>query len=171
MRYIWVIRYWIYKLLYRKISGNGYMGFPSFSKGLNKLNIKGNFGIFPGWRIEIIDGSVFIGNNVRIGNNLLLNCGSQIKIGDNVVISANVFIGTTDYIINNNNEHSFHSWKILEKPITIEDNCFIGFGAVILPGSILGKGSVVGANTVVKGTYPAGSVIAGEKSKTIRIRQ
>lgn len=58
--------------------------------------------------------------------------------------------------------------KIGTKPIKIGKNCFIGCNALILKGTELGDGCVVGAGAVVSGKFEAGSVIAGNPAKVIR---
>lgn len=169
-RLFWGVRFLFYKLFAGKLRGLGYLGAPSFIKGFDKFNSDAGLGIFPGWRIEILAGNVNFGKNIRIGNNFLLNCGGLIEIGDDVTISSNVFIGTSDVEISNDLNRSFKEWKIVEKPIIIERGSFIGFGSVILPGTTLGQGCVVGANSVVRGTFEAGSVIAGIPARVIRTR-
>lgn len=169
-RIVWGFRHLIYKLWAGRLAGVGYLGPPSFAKGLRRLHAGPGLGIFPGWRIEIIGGRVDIGENVRIGNNLLLNCGSQVTIGDNVTLSGNIFIGTTDVRISDNLQESFRDWPEVERPVHVGPGCFIGFGAVLLPGTSLGAGCVVGANAVVRGQFAAGSVIAGSKGEVVRTR-
>ena len=169
-RIVWGLRHLAYKLRAGRLEGLGYLGPPSFAKGLRHLHAGPGLGIFPGWRIEIIGGRVDIGSNVRIGNNLLINCGSQVTIGDNVTLSANVFIGTTDVRISNNLQESFRDWPEVERPVHVGPGCFIGFGAVLLPGTTLGEGCVVGANAVVRGSFAPGSVIAGNKAEVVRVR-
>jgi acetyltransferase-like isoleucine patch superfamily enzyme len=51
--------------------------------------------------------------------------------------------------------------------ITIHDNCFIGYGAILLPGVEVGPDSVVAAGSVVTHTVPARSVAAGVPAKVI----
>jgi acetyltransferase-like isoleucine patch superfamily enzyme len=53
------------------------------------------------------------------------------------------------------------------EPIKIDSGSWIGIGAVILPGTCLGKNCVVGANSVVQGVFPSHAVIAPEKAKMI----
>ncbi len=166
----WFIRYVFYKLLAGRLTGLGYLGQPTFVKGFSRFYSGPGLGIFPGWRIEILDGRVEVGSNVRIGNNLFLNCGSKIIIGDDVTISANVFIGTTDVVISPNTHQSFRDWPVIERPVYIDKGCFIGYGAVLLPGVRLGEGCVVGANSVVRGEFSPGSIVAGPSSKVIRVR-
>ena len=50
----------------------------------------------------------------------------------------------------------------------VGDGCFIGYGAVLLPGTRLGKHCVIGANAVVKGEYLDYCVIAGIPSRTVK---
>ena len=170
-RLIWVLRHYIYKILFRKLSGIGYIGKPIFLKGLKGISIERNFRIFPGSRIECLGcGKILVGENVSIGHNLFLQTSSEVKIGKNVVISANVFIGTTDYIIGPYKDESFLSQPEDEKPVFIEDGVFIGYGSVILPGAYLSKGCVVGANSVVKGNFESNSVIGGAPARILRNR-
>ncbi len=169
-RLFWAFRFLVYKFLLGKLKGVGYIGRPTFKKGLKNLYVDAGFGLFPGWRIEILDGKVVIGSNFRAGQNLFINCGSEVVIGDDVTVSANVFIGTSNHIISKGDISPFSDWQIEEKPVSIGDNCFIGYGAVILPGAVLEKGCVVGANSVVKGHYKAGTIIAPPKSQAVRSR-
>ncbi|GAH18841.1 unnamed protein product [marine sediment metagenome] len=52
-----------------------------------------------------------------------------------------------------------------EKPVTIEDNVFVGGNAVVLEGVKIGKGSVVAAGAVVLEDVPSGLVVAGVPAK------
>lgn len=169
-RLVWGVRHLLYKLRAGRLEGFGYLGRPSFVKGFKRFHAGPGLGLFPGWRIEIIGGRVDIGRNVRIGGNLLLNCGSGVTIGDNVTLSANVFIGTTDYEISADLKQGFRDWPTVERSVSIGACSFIGFGAVLLPGTTLGAGCVVGANAVVRGGFAPGSVIAGNPAKVIRSR-
>ena len=57
---------------------------------------------------------------------------------------------------------------MLEKETLIGENCFIGYGAVIMPGTKLGKQCIVGANAVVCGDFPDYCVIAGVPAKIVK---
>jgi acetyltransferase-like isoleucine patch superfamily enzyme len=52
--------------------------------------------------------------------------------------------------------------------VTIEDDAWIGSGAVILPGVRIGRGAVVGANSVVTEDVPPLTVVAGLPARPIR---
>jgi acetyltransferase-like isoleucine patch superfamily enzyme len=54
--------------------------------------------------------------------------------------------------------------------ITIEDDCWVGANVTFLDGAHVGRGCVIGAGSVVKGTIPPYSVIAGAPAKVLRSR-
>ncbi len=55
-----------------------------------------------------------------------------------------------------------------ESPIDIGDNCFIGGGSTILPGTQIGDDCIVAAGAVVSGTVPPRSIVAGNPARVIR---
>ncbi|MOA56318.1 putative acetyltransferase [compost metagenome] len=54
------------------------------------------------------------------------------------------------------------------RPTRIGENCFLGIGVRIQAGTILGKGCVVGANSVVRGEFPDHCVIVGAPARVIK---
>jgi acetyltransferase-like isoleucine patch superfamily enzyme len=117
---------------------------------------------------ETYEPLIRIEDNVSIEQNFHLTCGSKITIGANTAIAANVSITDihhpyTDITLPPEKQY-------LEiKEVIIGADCKIFNNAVILPGAKLGKHSIVGANSVVKGiTYPDYCVIAGAPAKIIK---
>ena len=56
------------------------------------------------------------------------------------------------------------------KGIVIEDNCWIGSGAIILDGVTIGSGTVIGAGTLVTKDVPKNSIIYDSRSKVLKKR-
>ena len=54
------------------------------------------------------------------------------------------------------------------KPLILEDNSWVGFEAVILPGVRLGRGCIVGSKTVIDTDVPPYAVVAGSPPRIIR---
>ena len=54
------------------------------------------------------------------------------------------------------------------QPITVQDNVWVGFNAVILPGVTLGQGCIVGCNTVVSKDVPPYAVVVGNPARIVR---
>ena len=57
-----------------------------------------------------------------------------------------------------------------EKAIVIEEDVWIGTRSIILPGVRIGKGSIVGAGSVVTKSVPQFSIAAGNPAKVVRSR-
>lgn len=81
--------------------------------------------------------------------------GRTITIGKDVYIANNVQIITRNHDVYNLDEHTEGG------DVVISDKCWIASNAVILPGIILGEGTVVAANAVVNKSFPQGNVIVG----------
>lgn len=102
---------------------------------------------------------------VEIGSDFSLNAVGLVVISKGLTIGDNVAIG--EMVSLRDSEHKFtqetgvRGQGFTTAPIVIEDNCWIGRGAYIGPGSHIRRGSIVAAHSVVRGDYPAGSLIAG----------
>ena len=111
---------------------------------------------------------------IRIGDNVGISGATiyarkEIEIGDNTCIGGNTKILDNDFHpLEIEARNADIKEKIGTKPIKIGKNCFIGCNALILKGTELGDGCVVGAGAVVSGKFEPGSVIAGNPAKVIR---
>ncbi len=54
------------------------------------------------------------------------------------------------------------------RPVILEDNVWVGFDAVILPGVTLGRGCVVGSKTIVSEDVPPYAIVVGNPSRLVR---
>lgn len=154
----------------------GHLGIPSlFSKPMKLRGIKHafigkRFRIMSGARFEITDGGkLIIGDNCSFGPNLHFSVGGPdaLTIGHDVTVSGNVLIANLNHDYQQLNVHSLEQAHLF-KTTSIGDYCFIGFGAVILPGTHLGTQVIVGANSVVHGDFPDYCVIAGNPARIIK---
>lgn len=93
----------------------------------------------------------------------------QISIGSEVLLGANVSIFDTDFhpLNPHGRRHSDIKADIKTAPVHISDNVFVGTGAIILCGSVIGRDSVVAAGSIVRGRFPAGAIIAGNPAKVV----
>lgn len=113
---------------------------------------------------------VVIGDNVTIysPNHVTIDIRKPflIKIGNNCKITQNVTILAHDYGVSVPRQ-VYGKFVGGSAPVTIGNNVFIGMNATILKGTTIGDNCIVGANSVVKGDFPSGSVIAGNPAKVI----
>lgn len=111
------------------------------------------------------------GRNIHLGDNVFLNymCvildNNEVRIGDHVMIGPSVQIYTAAHDLKAATR--IQGWEVA-KPITIEENVWIGGGAIILPGVKIGRNAVVGAGAVVLRDVPANAVVAGNPARVIR---
>lgn len=164
----WGIRGVFYKISFRHIGKLCYIGPPVSIIGKRNIVIKDRVRIYPGIRMEALNnGTITIGNNVSIAQNFQCTSIGDLRIEDNVTIAGNVFVTNIDHDYQEWGRHILEQNKIF-KETHIGENCFIGYGAAIQAGTILGKQCVVGANSVVRGTFPDGSVIVGAPAKIVK---
>ncbi|MGM9834477.1 MAG: acyltransferase [Bacilli bacterium] len=109
-----------------------------------------------------------IGNNVGMSGTTIY-AREYVSIGDNTLIGANAKIIDNDFHpIEIDARNKNDTDKIGVKPVIIGKNCFIGCNVIILKGTILEDGCVVGAGSVVSGKFEANSVIVGNPGKVVR---
>ncbi|KKY31317.1 putative nodulation protein l [Diaporthe ampelina] len=111
------------------------------------------------------------GCNIVIGSDCFFNWGLTILDTSLVIIGDRVQIGTGVSIITAGHETSVLSRiKFVEwgKPIRVEDDCWIGANAVILPGVTIGRGSTIGAGAIVSRDVPPYSVAVGIPARVVK---
>ena len=116
-----------------------------------------------------------IGNNVGISG-ATIYARKGIYIGDNTCIGGNCKILDNDFhpidmedrIRLLNDVHGGDSNLIPTREIHVGKNCFLGCNSIILKGTVLGDGCVVGAGAVVSGKFEENCVIAGNPAKVIK---
>lgn len=164
----WGVRAVLYSV-FTKIGLPSYIGKPVYIKNLKGLNLGKKVRIYPGLRTETIGtGIIKIGNDVSVGQNAHISVANEeLLIGNGVSILPNVCITNIDHDYVQVDE-PVHRQGITVQHTEIGDNCCIGFGSVILAGTVLGKQCIIGANSVVRGVYPDYSVIVGSPAKVIK---
>jgi acetyltransferase-like isoleucine patch superfamily enzyme len=126
-------------------------------------------------------GRIEIGEYCFIGENTYIWSMSEVRIGNRVLISHDVNIHDTIshsrsakkrhehflYIFRNGTYEHFEA--IETRPIFIDDDAWIGFGASILKGVTIGRGAIVAARSVVTKDVPPYTIVAGIPAKPIGV--
>lgn len=100
-----------------------------------------------------------------INYNVVILDTSPVNIGANAFIAPGVCIACAGHSLDAGQRGMAISTS---KPITIEEDVWIGANAVVCGGVTIGKGSVIGAGSVVNKNVPAGVVAAGNPCRVIR---
>jgi acetyltransferase-like isoleucine patch superfamily enzyme len=129
------------------------------------------FNIEPAGVLEVGDDSVLVG--------AVFMCAESIRIGRRVIVSYNVTIADSDFhphdpeqrrldaIANAPQGDRSRRPVIGSKPVVIEDDVWIGIGAIILKGVRIGQSARVGAGAVVTRDVPAGAVVVGNPAQLV----
>lgn len=125
---------------------------------------------FPGWRLQLLRWCGFqIGRDVYIADGLMiveeLADRDNVVIGDRVSIAPRVTIVTSSHP-NNSRIRPFA--PVASGRVVIEDDAWIGAGAILLPGVRIGRGAVVGALSVVTGDVGEFTIVAGQPAAPLR---
>lgn len=159
-------------------SGTGVIYYPSVTvRGgkyvrIGNMTAIGRHGVITAW--NLVDGitpDLRIGNSCDIGEYVHLSCANAITIGDGVLF------GRWVTVIDNSHGSLCDEQKDMSPivrpvetkgPVVIEDNVWIGDKVTILPGTHIGRGSIIAANSVVSKDIPPYCVAGGIPAKVIK---
>ena len=109
--------------------------------------------------------NVHFGSNIYANSNLTIVDDGQVYIRDKVMFGPNVCIATAAHPL----EPELRAKGLqYNRDVYIEENVWIGSGAIILPGVHIGKNSVIGAGSVVTKDIPDNVLAAGNPCRVIR---
>ena len=118
--------------------------------------------------------TIDISDNVWIGHYSLIDGIGGVTIGKGVHVSSHcvIYSHSSQDTIRLLGDHYMDEETTLRpgykiKPVTIGDYTFIGTSSVILPGSTIGKGCIIGAGSVVNGKIPDYAIASGNPVQII----
>lgn len=122
---------------------------------------------------------ITIGAGTTVQRRATIN--GSVSIGSGCIIAPNVFISSGTHPFRVYPEKTIREQErliieergdlsSLDRPISIGDDCWLGVNVVICPGVNIGRGSVVGANSVVLKDIPENTVCAGVPANIVGSR-
>ena len=148
---------------------------PFYIRGSGKIALGKGFTSGPGLRIDSEGeaASVSIGVDVQVNNNVHIGAVDSVIIGDRVLIASGVFISDHNHGIYSGPAPSSPLVPPAQRPlqvlpVVIEDDVWLGEHVCILPGVRIGKGTIVGAGSVVTKPLPAYTIAVGMPARVIK---
>ena len=116
-----------------------------------------------------------IGKNVEINDYVHIAAIKSVTIGDNVLMASKIYIsdclhGSYSGDENDSNPNTPPNERPLSaREVIIKDNVWLGEFVTVLPGVTIGKGTIVGSNSVVLKSLPDYVIAVGAPAKPIKI--
>ncbi len=109
------------------------------------------------WPVVVYDpGALRLGSRIDIGEFTHIRANGGVTIGDRVLIASHVVITSRSHPI------ELPRFGVAQDaPVVIEDDVWIGAGAIVLPGVTVGRGAIVAAGAVVTKSVAPGTIVAG----------
>ncbi len=142
---------------------------------IGRPRVSNNGSIIIGERVRIHSTTVPVelaannGGRIEIGKGSFLNYGVSISAHELVRIGERCLLGTYVMILDNDwHEIEDHTKTPPSRPVTLEDNVWLGNRVMVLPGVTVGHDAVVGAGAVVVKDVPPRSVVVGNPARVVR---
>ncbi len=162
------------KLLFRKAR---LIRFPFDIRGKKFVNLGKGLTTGIGCRFEAYPEdscpTLFFGKDVQLNDYVHITAMKSVRIGNNVLMASKIYISDCTHGFYSGMVHSHPNIPPMEreysiKPVDIKDNVWIGESVSILPGVTIGKGSIIGANSVVSKDIPEYSIAVGVPAKVVK---
>lgn len=109
-----------------------------------------------------------IGDGTYIGRFVHINAWQEVVIENDVLIADRVFISDCEHMHINTEVPIIRQGDTFKGAVRLREGCWLGIGVVILPGVVVGRNSVVAANSVVTKDVPDYTVVAGMPAKIVK---
>lgn len=107
-------------------------------------------------------------HHVFIGTGSIFDLTGELSIGDRTLIAPRCFLTDHNHGIQPN--LPITSQPVVDAPIDIGADCWLGAGVIVLPSVTIGDGAVVAAGAVVTRDVKPGSIVAGVPARFVRMR-
>lgn len=116
-----------------------------------------------------IRGKLTIASHFFINHYSIIDCHHLISIGERVMIGPHCYICDFDHDFKSSPTSIYSEGEV--KPVIIENDVWIGAGAIILKGVTIHTGAIVAASSVVTHDVPANAIVAGNPARLLRLRE
>ena len=116
------------------------------------------------WNFDGEQGHIDIGDYCLVCPGVRIDSANSIVIGNNCMLAAGAYITDADW-----HDHYDRTRPIgRSAPVVLEDNVWIGEGAMVAKGVTIGTNSIVGARAMVVRDVPANTIVGGNPAQTLK---
>jgi acetyltransferase-like isoleucine patch superfamily enzyme len=123
------------------------------------------------WLQVIEDGpgvALEVGDGTSIAGNCVLSAARSVRLGRQVLLARNVYISDHIHAYSDTNRAVLEQGVEQVAEVVVDDGAWLGQNVVVCPGVRVGRGAVVGANSVVLEDVPDHSLAVGAPARVVR---
>ena len=113
-------------------------------------------------------GRLEIGDGCDLTGNCVLSAAASVRLGRHVLLARNVYVSDHTHAHHDISRPVMHQGVTNVAPVEICDGAWLGQNAVVCPGVRIGRGAVIGANSVVLDDVPDYAVAVGAPARVVR---
>lgn len=117
------------------------------------------------------DGPLSIGPRANIGVGCVMYASTRLEIGADTMLAAQCYVGGGRYQVHGRLDLPMAEQPEPRRGVVIEDDCWLGAGAIVVDGVRIGRGSVVGAGAVVTRDVEPYSIVTGVPARVVGKRR
>jgi acetyltransferase-like isoleucine patch superfamily enzyme len=111
-----------------------------------------------------------LGDGTNIAGHCVLSAARSVRIGAGVLIARGVYVSDHSHEFGRSDRPVLAQGIARVAPVVVEDGAWLAENVVVCPGVTIGRGAVIGANSVVTSDIPAGAVAVGAPARVLPAR-
>jgi acetyltransferase-like isoleucine patch superfamily enzyme len=143
--------------------------------GEHRISLGDDVWVGPGCWLQVVGDprsqggvAISIGSGTNFAGNGVVSAAASITIGDDVLFARGIYVSDHSHAFGDAETPVIDQGIDKVAPVVIEDGAWLGENVVVCPGVRIGRGAVVGANSVVVRDIPARSVAVGAPATVVR---
>ncbi len=163
---------------FAEYGSNTVLAHPVRLGSANRIAIGSGVYIGAGSWLQVVEGDdeasdprgtvIQIGDDVRISGLCVLSGARSIVIEDGALLARNVYVADHGHAFEADDTAIHRQGIDRIDPVRIGAGAWLGQNVVLLPGASVGRQSIIGANSVVRGTIPDRSIAMGAPARVVR---
>lgn len=112
---------------------------------------------------------MIVGRNCYIGRRAVFNTAGRLELGDYCLLAPGVYIADADHMYTDITRPYVEQGVSTGRTVTVEENCWLGIGAVITGNLTVGRGAIVAAGAVVLADVSPFSLVGGVPARILKL--